>query len=304
MKLIVVIVTYNGMKWIDHCLSSLTLSTIKPDVFLVDNGSNDGTQEFVVKNYPEVIFRQSKDNLGFGRANNLGLQYALDNEYDYVYLLNQDAWVEPNTFEILIDCLQKHPEYGIVSPLQCQANKKRLDESFLSCLTNMPQVPKLSMIINESLLNQKEDSICEVDMTMAAHWMMSKKCLEIVGGFSPTFPHYGEDVNYNDRMHYHQLKMGVALAAKAVHDRENREVTKNKLMHVYYTCELAYLSNPNRFRKPWYIHFGFTYIYLVRKHKAFAFIRYFFVILARYKEIMRNKRNSIKECAFLCKDAL
>lgn len=301
MRLLVVIVTFNGMKWIDKCLGSLKLSSIKPDVFLVDNGSNDGTQEFVKKNYPEVMFHQSKENLGFGKANNLGLQYALDGNYDFVYLLNQDAWVETNTFEVLIDGMQRCPEYGILSPLQCQANMERLDESFVNCLINTPQKEQIGQIVNSALMNKEKNKPYEVGMTMAAHWLISKECLEVVGGFSPTFPHYGEDVNYNDRLHYFGKKMGVVPGAFAVHDRENRIAPVKKIMHMYYTCELAYMSNPSGHNKPWLIHFVQTYCMLIKKYKAFGFARYFFVILSRYCAIVKNKRESKKNGAFLNK---
>ena len=130
MKLLVVIVTYNAMQWAERCFDSLRKSTIVPDVFVVDNGSTDGTQTYIHEHYPEVIFQQSKENLGFGKANNIGLQYALDNEYDYVYLLNQDAWVMPDTFEKLIIVHKEHPEYGILSPFQMEANMEHIDKNF------------------------------------------------------------------------------------------------------------------------------------------------------------------------------
>lgn len=124
-KLLVIIVTYNGMKWLDKCLSSVINSTIKADLFIVDNGSTDGSIEFMKQNYPDARLVISKENLGFGKANNLGLQYAVDNNYDYVYLLNQDAWVEPDTFEKLVDIQKQNPTFGVLSPLQ--VNRKKIN---------------------------------------------------------------------------------------------------------------------------------------------------------------------------------
>ena len=111
MKLLVVIVTYNAMRWAERCFDSLRKSTVVPEVFVVDNGSTDGTQEYIKKNYPEVMFQQSNENLGFGKANNLGFQYALNKGYDYVYLLNQDAWIFPETLGGLVNVSKLHPEY-------------------------------------------------------------------------------------------------------------------------------------------------------------------------------------------------
>ena len=76
--LLVIIVTYNAMKWVDRCFDSLIDSTYPNDVFVVDNGSTDGTQDYIKSKYPNVIFVQSGENLGFGKANNLGFKYAIE----------------------------------------------------------------------------------------------------------------------------------------------------------------------------------------------------------------------------------
>ena len=98
MKLLVIIVTYNAMQWAERCFSSLRNSIVRPDVFVVDNGSTDGTQIFVKEHYPDVMFHQSEENLGFGNANNMGLQHALDYNYDYglskFNFLNFDWYLE------------------------------------------------------------------------------------------------------------------------------------------------------------------------------------------------------------------
>ena len=130
MKVLTIIVLYNGMNWLDRCILSLRQSTVPTDVFVVDNGSVDGSQHHLSVCYPEVIFTQSECNLGFGKANNMGLRYAVENGYDYVYLLNQDAWVFPDTIEKLIHVHKLYPEYGILSPIQMQADMLQMDKNF------------------------------------------------------------------------------------------------------------------------------------------------------------------------------
>ena len=129
-KLLVIIVAYNAMRWLDKCIGSVLSSSVQSDIILIDNGSTDSTQDYVKEHFPMVLFKQSTENLGFGKANNIGLQYALDNGYDYVYLLNQDAWVMPDTFEKLIKAHLNNPRFGILSPLQLQANMHHLDTNF------------------------------------------------------------------------------------------------------------------------------------------------------------------------------
>lgn len=235
-KLLVIIVTYNAMNWVKRCFESLRMSTVVNDIFVVDNGSIDGTQDYIKNHFPDVIFNQSKANLGFGRANNIGLQYALKNGYDYVYLLNQDAWVMPNTFERMMALHEKNPEYGILSPLQMQANLENIDKNFLINLNSQ------GVTVLEDILMSSKEAIVEVEMTMAAHWLISRKCLETVGGFSPSFPHYGEDNNYADRVIYHGLKNGIVLNAKAVHDRAYRQQTRKHYIYATYINSIMNMS--------------------------------------------------------------
>jgi len=114
MKVLVIVVTYNALQWIDRCLASLLNSTIPVDCIVIDNMSTDDTVKYIKKSYKWVHLVSSKKNLGFGQGNNIGLQYAIDNNYEFVYLLNQDAWIFPDTLRNLIDVYNLHTEYGII----------------------------------------------------------------------------------------------------------------------------------------------------------------------------------------------
>ena len=93
------------MSWADKCLGSLLHSKNYCDILIIDNGSQDGTQEYVREKYHNVMLVENKCNLGFGRANNMGISYALQHHYDGVLLLNQDAWVDEGTINILCTAL-------------------------------------------------------------------------------------------------------------------------------------------------------------------------------------------------------
>lgn len=294
MKILVIIVTYNAMKWAERCFDSLRKSTIVPDVFVVDNGSTDGTQEYIKKNFPKVMFQQSKKNLGFGKANNLGLQYALDNDYDYVYLLNQDAWVMSDTFEKLIEISQEHPEYGIISPFQMNADMRHIDVGFIKfSLKSNPD------IFND-FYNQSPKDIYPVSVVMAAHWFMTKDCIRKVGGFSPSFPHYGEDVNYIQRARHFGFKIGIVPSLRVVHDRGWREDAPEKIIYIEYMVAIGYFSSPCISLKKAFIKTIIRNLRLVFKYKSFKPINNIFRVLNRLSEIRRNRKISItQESAFL-----
>lgn len=292
MKILVIIVTYNGMKWIERCFGSVK----DYDVFVVDNGSTDGTQEYIRTHFPKIIFYQSESNLGFGKANNIGMRYAIEKGYDYVYLMNQDAWVTSETIDSLIKTNIAHPEYGILSPMQMKKDMRQLDSIFgrkaCSWETN-------SRLI-EDMFNNSVGDVYQVAFVMAAHWLISIECLRKVGLFSPTFPHYGEDDNYIDRAKFHGFNTGIVCKAKAVHDRSDLyQWSAKKQMYIYnYIKPIKKLSDINADGNPWPVILknAITYPMLYRSLKP---IGYLFRIMWEYHAIKRNREKSKHERAFM-----
>lgn len=288
MKVLVVIVTYNGEVWIEKCLDSIHNSSIEADIFIVDNGSSDNTINIIERDYKDAILIKSKDNLGFGKANNIGLKYAIENNYDYVYLLNQDAWLFEDTLSTLISVNEKNPDFGILSPMQI-SKSGNIDSNFLHW------VPK--QLTNDMYTNQIRE-VYESKFIMAAHWLISKNCLATVGGFSPTFPHYGEDDNYIDRANYHGFKIGIAPSTKAIHDREYRPTPLSKTFYLYYTRALAQRSNPNIKTNLLKILFD-NFIRLGLKHRKMKPIGFMFKFLFSQKTIKKNIGLSKNKMAFI-----
>lgn len=214
-KLFPIIVTYKGQRWYDRCFTSLRQSTIPVQTIVVDNASNDGTVEYIKENFPEIHLIESKENLGFGRANNIAMRYALDHGCDYVFLLNQDAWVEPDTFEKLIEIHQRHSEYGILGPVQVNAAKTKVLDGVVRFLIN-PDNVNTSMF--SDFVMGTIDEVYPVAEINAAAWLLPRKTLETVGGFDPIFLHYGEDWNYLSRVLYHGMKVGLTPGLRVVHD--------------------------------------------------------------------------------------
>src|SRR5690554_3011962 len=107
----IVIVTFNALPYIQECLDSCKGSNI----VVVDNASTDKTVTYIQTNFPHVQLFPQKQNLGFGQANNLGIRFALNNGADYVFLLNQDAYLEEGCLETLLEVHRQNPNYGILS---------------------------------------------------------------------------------------------------------------------------------------------------------------------------------------------
>ncbi len=237
-KVLAFIVTFNGKRWIGKCLSSLLASTLKPDVIIIDNGSEDDTVGIAKKTMPEARIIETGKNLGIGAANNLGMEEGLKGNYDYIYLLNQDAYVTPDMLEILTGTAARHPEYGILSPMQMNGEATRLDRDFMK---SIPAEMMDDLVCGRTLRDIYEAK----ERIPAAHWLLPAQHLRKTGLFSPVFPHYGEDDNLTHRMTYHNLKSGIVAAAKGYHDREERPVPVDKLMHMAEMTWRYILANPN-----------------------------------------------------------
>lgn len=207
MKTLVIVVTYNGMQWIDRCLGCVGSSEVPADLMVVDNASSDGTPAYVKEHFPEAILIENNSNLGFAEGNNIGFRYALERSYDFVYLLNQDAWFFPDTLGKLQEISLAHPEFGILSPCQMQADGESYNPVF-----EKEVLPKMKM--TDPALN-----LGEVPFMMAAHWFVTAGCLRKAGLFADIFPIYGNDDNYCHRVLFHGFRIGLAASLKVIHDK-------------------------------------------------------------------------------------
>lgn len=213
-----IIVTYNGLKWYDRCFGSLRTSDVPVHTVVIDNASSDGSVAYIREHFPEVTVIESQENLGFAKANNVGMRYALDHGADYVFLLNQDAWiVQPETLSSLVEVSRNHPEFALLSPMQLYGSGRQIVfESKHYGAKN-----EKNDWISDSYFNELKD-LYEVEYVCAASWFLPVSTLRTIGGFDPLFYHNGEDDNYLQRIRYHGYKVGICPKVNVCHDIEGR----------------------------------------------------------------------------------
>jgi len=210
----IIIVTYNGMPWLERTLSSI------PEhypVIIIDNASSDMTCDFIKKNFAQHTLLEESKNLGFGQANNKGISLALSRGAQGVFLLNQDAYLEPDTINLLVKTNTKYPDYGILSPIHYDGKGDKLDHYFSKYMAYDRQ----PLFYGDAIAMRLKE-VYEVPFVNAAGWYLPKKTLDTIGGFDPVFFHYGEDDNYIQRARFHKYKVGVVPASFMYHDREDR----------------------------------------------------------------------------------
>lgn len=215
-KVKIIIVTFQASKWIRTCLQSVILHHNLEDTIIVDNASTDGTTEIIKKEFFDAHLIELKENLGFGRANNIGIQEALQQDADFAFLLNQDAYLTDNCLQQIIEVSNQYPEYGILSPFHLSGSGQALDYNFQKYLAGGVEPSYFDHLI----INGELKLVYDIPFVNAAAWLITRACLELVGGFNPSFFHYGEDNNYCKRVLYHGLKIGVVPKTFVIHDRE------------------------------------------------------------------------------------
>ena len=291
------------MRWIDRCLNSLLASTIANHVLVIDNSSDDGTAEHIKTHFPSVQLICSSVNLGFGAANNIGFQKALDMNADYVFLLNQDASIEPNTIKILTDSAGKYPEYGVLSPMHWNGNADSLEIKFNEYL-NPENTPKL---VSDFITQQPIKQIYESQFINAAAWLLPINTINEIGGFDPLFYHYGEDEDYVRRLRYNGFKIGIVPLSLIYHDTNFKswdDIKWNfKRMVIIQFLEIKRIDIPLRSALLKYYKDKFnrlTDLFIYRKWREFIFL--FRVVIKTTIEIPKVKlarRKSIIKKAFL-----
>ncbi len=112
----VVVINWNGREHLETCLDSLKEQTYDNlTTVLVDNGSTDGSVEFVTENYAEVAVLAFEENLGFCGGNNKGMEFALDRNAEYVMLLNNDTRIAPDCVENLVRRMEEDSSIGALA---------------------------------------------------------------------------------------------------------------------------------------------------------------------------------------------
>ena len=203
MELSVIIVNYNVKLFLEQCLCSV----IDAEVIVVDNNSSDNSIEYLTAKFPAVKYITNKENTGFAKACNQGLQQAKGN---YILFLNPDTIVPEDCFTKCVSFFEANKAAGAIGIKMLDGSGKFLKESkrsFPSPSTSLYKLFGLAKLFPRSKifsryhlghLNENENN--EVDVLAGAFMMIKREVLDKVGGFDETFFMYGEDVDLSYRI--------------------------------------------------------------------------------------------------------
>jgi len=181
-RLSIVFPNLNGAKVLSAFLNSVKGSSYdkrKLEIIMVDNGSSDGSIEFVRQNFPKVKIIQSGRNFGFAKAVNLGIQKSLG---VYIFVTNNDVLLDKNCLKNLAEFAKKNKIIGVTGPIVFENSK---------------QIPVKSLKFNfYTGLFKKLNTLEESDWISGAGMFFQKKLWQKLGGFDEGFFFTFEDLDF------------------------------------------------------------------------------------------------------------
>lgn len=223
-----VIVNWNG--WADtlQCLESFNRNLYdNVSVLLVDNGSTNDSVSRIRSAFPTLEIIESKVNLGFGAGNNLGIRHALQRGAKYVWLLNNDTIVQPNTLSELVSHVESHPELGEIGSVLHYAQDSGRIQAWGG--------GKVNLWTGTSRHYHHPVKENKLDFITAASVLIPTEVLQKVGLFDEGYFMYWEDTDLSFRIKAAGWQLGVAANAKLLHKEGASTGAKNPIFDRYVT---------------------------------------------------------------------
>jgi len=238
MELSIIIVNWNTRNLLVQCLNSIyqTVETVEMEVWVVDNGSTDGSDAAAVERFPETKFVQNKVNVGFAKANNQALNTAAGR---YYLLLNPDTQVSKGAVEKLISFMNAHPEAGGAG-----AQLINSDGSKQNSIANFPSLA--TELLNKSLLRwlfprqfpgkeRNYSESVEVDSVIGACMMVRRQASDQVGLLDEDYFLFLEETDWCYRMKRAGWKIYHVPQAEVYHFQgKSAEMERKKAKVEYY----------------------------------------------------------------------
>jgi len=293
----IIIVNWNSYPHTSGCLNSLRkVSYANFKTIVVDNGSMDGSDHILEKEYPEVILLRNSENKGFTGGNNRGIEYALDQKYDYLMLLNNDTEVEPDFLDELVKVIEADHRIGAVQPKFFFLNNK--EKIWNAGGTIIKSLGLIRTVGENRTAKEKYNQPKNTEWITGCCFMVRADIVKKIGGLNDRFFIYYEDVEWSLRIQSLGYRLVYCPQSVVYHEAGMSNKKKVKGKEGYLNPIVHFLATRNNIlmlRKytPWY--YAGPVI-------AFQSIKYtgilsYFLVRKRFEKI-RYVCNGLKEGIF------
>ncbi|MDA9241991.1 glycosyltransferase family 2 protein [Flavobacteriaceae bacterium] len=276
-KLAIIIVNWKQYDLTKKCLLSINKTKFNNyKIILVDNESSEKKLNVLLNDFNNLKVIQNKLNLGFGVANNQAITYALDKNYDYVMLLNNDTEVDQNFISPLINCIENNNSIGGVQPLIMNYNKR---DSIWSA------GGYINKFFGNTTTNKSLEKKLDLDWITGCCMLLKTEVIEKTKLLDENFFAYYEDVDWSLRI----KDLGYSL-----------QLVETSL--IYHHGSISSNNSTSEGRLSAYVHYlNFkNHIYFLRKHiekfNFFGVVLYQLMKLISYSIyfILRLRFNKLK----------
>jgi len=184
----VIILNWNGLEHLKTCLPSVISQNYENlEIILVDNGSTDGSIEYIQQNFDTIKLICNLTNVGFAKGNNIGMEIASGK---YIAVLNNDTELDENWVNGFVETAEKHPDAGMFA---CKI-LSYYDRNLIDCVGHLIYPDGLSRGRGRGEMNQGQyDQIDEIAFPSGCAALYRKEMLDQIGLFDETFFIYVED---------------------------------------------------------------------------------------------------------------
>lgn len=216
MDVSIIIVNYNTKELLDQCLKSIINYTkgCSYEVIVVDNKSTDGSKDFFKKEYPNIKYIYNEENLGFGRANNVGARYASG---EYLFLLNSDTILISDAISELYIKAKEVPRLGVAG---CHLiNSDGSSNVTFGMFPSIKEechyiIGKIKGIDYKTVVDREK---MNVDFVAGADMMIPRNVYEEMHGFDENIFLYFEETDLQKRMALNGFKRVIFADIDIIH---------------------------------------------------------------------------------------
>lgn len=285
-----IIVNWNAGDYLLSCIDSIKRNCMFPkEIWIIDNNSTDNSIELIKKIHNDVNIIINEKNLGFAKANNIGLKEI---KTPYCMLLNPDVVLLPNCIEQLVDIIESKPKAAIAAPHLVYSDNTTQESygHFPSIITEAARLLSINKILRSLkriFLKKHLDKPFRVDWVFGACFLAKLQALMQINGFDESFFMYSEDLDLCHRLH-----------------NNNWEIWFHPSTSVIHYSSLSADKKWNKIEKYINKYDGF-YNYLIKYHNKFAMKCFSLIFIAHLiKKYIFNNHEIYKNSPHFYKKAI